>query len=290
VTPDVPVSAAVAIGGAGLAIAVGAIVWAQFQLRAARRSFDEATRMKTEFVSTISHELRTPLTSIAGFAEALQETWGSLGSAEITEFLGIMTREAEHLSTLVEDILVLPRLDAGRLEVNPEIMDLSALTAELVESVFAPGHDREVDLNVPTGIKVFADPQRVGQVIRNLLANAMHHGGNEIAIEGSYSGTHYLLVISDNGDGIPAERRELVFDQFEQGLEGSNSNKNGAGLGLPIARRLSRQMGGELWCEARFPTGVRFCVTFPLSDNRQGHEIGSEAMLSAANPDRFSWR
>jgi signal transduction histidine kinase len=287
---EVSVVAAMAIGGAGLLIAVGSVVWAQFQLRAARRSFEETTRMKTEFVSTISHELRTPLTSIAGFAEALQQTWGSLGSSEITEFLDIMTREAEHLSTLVEDILVLPRLDAGRLEVNPEIMDLSALAAELVESVFAPGHYREVDLNVPTGVKVFADPKRAGQVIRNLLANAMHHGGREIAIEGSYSGTHYLLVVSDNGKGIAADRREVVFDQFVQGRDGSGSNANGAGLGLPIARRLARQMGGELWCEARFPTGVRFCVTFPLSDNGEGHEIGPKEMLSAANPERFSWR
>lgn len=287
---DVSVLVALAIGVGGLVIAAGSVVWAQLQLRAARGSFDEATRMKTEFVSTISHELRTPLTSIAGFAEALQETWGSLGSAEITEFLGIMTREAEHLSTLVEDILVLPRLDAGRLEVNPKIMDLSALTAELVESVFAPGHDQEVELHAPTGVKVFADPKRAGQVIRNLLANAMHHGGKEIAIEGSYAGTHYLLVISDNGYGIAAEQRELVFDQFEQGRGGFNSNKAGAGLGLSIARRLSRQMGGDLWCEARFPTGVRFCVTFPLSENLQGDEIGPEAVSSAANPERFSWR
>ena len=286
---DVSVLAALAIGGAGLPIAAGSVVWAQLQMRAARSSFDEATRMKTEFVSTISHELRTPLTSIAGFAEALQETWGSLGSAEIMEFLGIMTREAEHLSTLVEDILVLPRLEAGRLEVDPEIMDLSALTAELVESVFAPGHDRELDMALPTGVKVFADPKRAGQVIRNLLANAMNHGGEEIAIEGSYAGTHYLVVISDNGSGIAADRRELVFEQFEQ-REGSNSNKSGAGLGLPIARRLSRQMGGDMWCEARFPTGVRFCVTFPLAENSQGHEIGSDAVFSAANPERFSWR
>ncbi len=287
---NIPVVVALGIGAFGVFLAVGSVVWAQLQMRTARNSFDEATRMKNEFVSTISHELRTPLTSIAGFAEALQETWGSLGSSEIKEFLGIMTREAEHLSTLVEDILVLPRLDAGRLEVHPEIMDLSALTGELVDSVFAPGHDKVVDLNVPTGVKVYADPKRSGQVIRNLLANAMNHGGEEIAIEGSYAGTHYLLVVSDNGAGVPHDLREVVFDQFEQGHEGSSSNKDGAGLGLPIARRLTRQMGGDLWCESRFPTGVRFCATFPLSENHRGSEIGSEAVLSAANPDRFSWR
>ena len=287
---NVPVALALGVGALGVLLAVGSIVWAQLQLRTARKSFEEASRMKNEFVSTISHELRTPLTSIAGFAEALQETWGTLGSSEIKEFLGIMTREAEHLSTLVEDILVLPRLDAGRLEIHPEIMDLSDLTGELVDSVFAPGHDKAVDLNVPTGVKVFADPKRAGQVIRNLLANALNHGGKEIAIEGSYVGTHYLLVVSDNGGGIPHELREIVFDQFEQARGGHNSNKNGAGLGLPIARRLTRQMGGDLWCESRFPTGVRLCVTFPLSENHRAAEIGSEAVLSAANPDRFSWR
>lgn len=246
---------------AGVVVGAGGILWGRYRERAARLSFERADRMRTGFVNTVSHELRTPLTSIAGFATTLREDFDTLEPAEADEFLGIICREVDHLSSLVEDILVMPRLETGKLELHPRVMDLSSLVDELVAAVFPPAHGKDVHVAIPSGVKVYADPKRVGQIVRNLLANARTHGGPQIAVEGQYQGSHYQLVVSDNGPGVPRERRQEIFAEFERG----GADVGGIGLGLPIALRLSRQMGGDLWFEPRFPTGSRFFVTFPLS-------------------------
>jgi signal transduction histidine kinase len=220
--------------------------------------------MRMGFVNTVSHELRTPLTSIGGFASTLRRDWSELSDQDIDEFLDIICREVDHLSTLVEDILVVPSLESESLDLEPEVMDLSEMVDELVAAVFAPGHGKDLVITIPAGIKVYSDAKRVGQIVRNLLANAAKHGGRQIAIEGQYVGTHYELVVSDDGAGIPRESRRAIFEEFEKGL-GGDTRSGGIGLGLPIAQRLSRQMGGDLWFEPRFPAGSRFFVTFPLS-------------------------
>ena len=271
--------------GGGLAV-VG-VGWAALRARAARLSFERADRMRTEFVNTVSHEFRTPLTSIAGFSSALRTGWHDLAADEIDEFLGIIWTEAEHLSTLVEDILVVPRLEAGRLYLQPVVMDLSALVDEILKVVFSPGHGKELMLTIPNEVKVYADPRRVGQIIRNLLSNARNHGGAQVAIDGQYLGTHYQLAISDTGVGIEPELREVIFEEFERGAGADVTG--GIGLGLPIAQRLARQMGGDLGFEPRFPSGSRFFVTFPLSAGMAGAEATSEDIRNASSRSGFAW-
>lgn len=273
---------------AGLLIAVGGLLWSRWREREARVSFERADRMRTEFVNTVSHELRTPLTSIAGFTQTLRDGWDDLSAEEVDEFLTIIGREADHLSTLVEDILVVPRLESGRLDLAPMVMDLSQLVDELLEAVFPPGHGKDLHVAIPSGVKVFADPKRVGQIVRNLLANARTHGGEQIAVEGQYLGTHYLLAVSDNGAGIPRERRAAIFSDFEKGIGGDGST-GGIGLGLPIAQRLARQMGGDLWFEPRFPSGSRFFVTFPLSAGASSLEEHLSEIHVVAPRSGFSW-
>jgi signal transduction histidine kinase len=273
---------------AGALVAVGSVLWAARQRKVAERNFHSASRLKNEFVSMVSHELRTPLTSIAGFAEALRDTDAGLSAAERQEFLTIICREAEHLSTIVEDILVVPRIEAGRLDLAPLVMDISEVVEELVPTVFPPGHDRDIQVYVPAGVKVYADPKRVGQIVRNLLANAGTHGGKSIGVEGTYIGTHYQLTVSDNGSGVPTERRAAIFQQFEQGTTGDSRDNPGMGLGLPIARKLAQQMGGELWFEPRFPVGSRFCVSFPLSVTHVG-AMNRAMVASAVDTSGLSW-
>ncbi len=271
-----------------LLTAVGAVAWAIRQRTVAVRTYHGANRLKNEFVSMVSHELRTPLTSIAGFAEALRDRDDELVAGEREEFLTIICREAEHLSTLVEDILVVPRIEAGRLDLSSRVMDVSEVVAELVPAVFPPGHRLDIQVSVPKGVKVYADPKRVGQIIRNLLANARNHGGQSIAVEGTYIGTHYQLTVSDNGPGVPADRRTAIFEPFEQGSTGDSRQHSGMGLGLPIARRLAQHMGGELWYESRFPTGSRFCVSFPLSQTHVG-AMNKAMVASAVDTSGLSW-
>ncbi len=222
-----------------------------------------ANRLKDEFVSMASHEFRTPLTSIAGFVEALRDGWPRLAQAEIDEFLALAHTQTVHLSQLVEDVLVIPRLEAGRLPFDLRSFELRPVVQQVV-SVLLPAEGREVEVAIPGGVRIHADPQRVSQVLRNLVENAIKYGGDQILIEGDPGGDHYRLVVADNGPGVPQASRHRIFDVFEQATKGDARTDRGMGLGLPIARRLTEAMGGELWHENRFPTGARFCVRLPL--------------------------
>ncbi len=222
-----------------------------------------AVQIKDEFVSMVSHELRTPLTSIAGFTDTLRETWAGLDDNEVEEFLHIMRRETSHLANLVEDILVIPRLEAGRLKLEPIEIDLRRHSFETAEIVFQDG-TADFSVAIPGGVIVEADEVRLKQILRNLLENARKYGGDQVLVEGEARGDMYQLIVSDNGPGIAETDRDRIFDHFEQGSKGDARSDSGVGLGLPIARKLARAMGGDLWFEPRFPTGSRFCVTVKL--------------------------
>ena len=232
--------------------------------REVRRLSDEAHTIKNDFVAMISHELRTPLTSIAGFADALLQSWEELPQAEIREFLTIINRQSIYLGDLVEDVLVIPRLEANRLRLDPELFDLGDLMKDVAQMVFPSGGTKTSLVSLPDGVRVYADRRRVQQIIRNLMENARKYGGDQVMVEGFVMGDQYLTIISDNGPGVPDDESRKVFEHFEQVSKGDARESTGIGLGLPIARRLARVMGGDVWYERRFPTGARFCYSLPL--------------------------
>ncbi len=223
-----------------------------------------AVELKDEFVSMVSHEFRTPLTSIAGFSETLRANWPDLEDEEISEFLIIMRQEAHHLSNLVEDILVIPRIEAGRLRLRPQEFDLAGEIAATSRLVFADT-GTEVNSAIPGGVMVNADRGRTSQILRNLLDNARKYGGDSVEIEGEAGTDVYTVTVSDNGPGIPEGDWERVFEHFEQIDKGDSRESEGVGLGLPIARRLARAMGGDVWYAPRFPTGASFQFSMGLS-------------------------
>lgn len=228
------------------------------------RLSEEADTLKNDFVAMVSHELRTPLTTIAGFADILVGSWEDLPREEVNEFLGIIHRQSIYLGDLVEDVLVIPRLEANRLPLDPELFDLGDLIEDVALMVFPSGEKKTSLVSLPDGVRVFADPRRVQQVMRNLMENARKYGGDQIMIEGFVMGDQYLVIISDNGPGVPDQETRRVFENFEQLSKGNTREALGIGLGLPIARRLARAMGGDVWYERRFPTGARFCYSLPL--------------------------
>ena len=232
--------------------------------REVRRLSDEAHTIKNDFVAMISHELRTPLTSIAGFADTLLASWEELPRDEVVEFLSIINRQASYLGDLVEDVLVIPRLEADRLTLDPSLFDLGDLIDDVGQMVFPGGGEKTALVSLPDGVRVLADRRRVHQIIRNLMENARKYGGEQIMVEGFVMGDQYLIVISDNGPGVPDQEMLKVFETFEQISKGDSRESTGIGLGLPIARRLARAMGGDVWYERRFPTGARFCYSLPL--------------------------
>jgi signal transduction histidine kinase len=230
----------------------------------ARQEAEEAKHIKNDFVAMVSHELRTPLTSIAGFAETLAMSWQELSTAEIDEFLGYIRKQSQYLGDLVEDVLVIPRLEAGRLRFRPEMFDLGQLVHDVANMLFPTGGGREAAVSLPMGVRMQADPKRVQQVVRNLLENARKYGGDQVLVEGFAHGEQYVLVVSDNGPGVPDGSANQIFEHFEQLSKGDSRSSSGIGLGLPIARRLARAMGGDVWYERRFPTGSRFCFSLPV--------------------------
>jgi signal transduction histidine kinase len=225
---------------------------------------EEAHSLKNDFVAMVSHELRTPLTSIAGFADTLVHSWQDLPEDEVDEFLAIINRQSIYLGDLVEDVLVIPRLESDRLRFQPELFDLGDLIEDVAKMVFPNGGKKTSLVSLPDGVRVKADRRRVQQVIRNLMENARKYGGDQIMVEGFVLGDQYLVVVSDNGPGVPDPEVQKVFEKFEQVSKGDAREATGIGLGLPIARRLARAMGGEVWYERRFPTGARFCYSLPL--------------------------
>lgn len=267
-------------------LGVAAVAWAwritasgRAREREVRRLSEEAHTIKNDFVALVSHELRTPLTSIAGFADTLVESWRDLPPEEVDEFLNIINRQSMYLGDLVEDVLVIPRLEANRLKLEPELFDLGDLIRDVADMVFPNGGRKNSLVSLPDGVRVLADRRRVHQIVRNLMDNAHKYGGDQIMVEGFVMGDQYLIIISDNGPGVPDDETRKVFENFEQVSKGDARESSGIGLGLPIARRLARVMGGDVWYERRFPTGSRFCYALPLrrrSFLSDAEEIGEQ--------------
>ncbi len=260
---------AVAVFLAAVAVSLLASTRAVHEARSAQHVAFETERraaaMRNEFVSMVTHELRTPLTNIAGFALTIHDNWRDLDPAEIEEFLRIIVGEAEHLGNLVEDVLAIPRLEAGRLLMDVTDFPLRPAAYKIADLIFPAGGTKSASVAVGGNVHVTADPNRVEQVLRNLLENARKYGGDQVTVDATRDGDHYLVVISDNGTGVPLEYRELIFQPFEQVSSGNTRTEAGFGLGLAVSKHLVEAMGGRIWYEPGFPVGARFCFTLPAS-------------------------
>lgn len=195
---------------------------------------------KDEFIATVSHELRTPLTGILGYLELLRSPLEA-SDEERDEMVTIASREAADLTNLIDDLLVIGKVDRGALVTARVPVALPAQVAQVLEGL-------RLSDGIPVignDVRAVGDPHRVRQVIRNLVSNALKYGGADITIRSSYDGDQALLVVSDNGDGVPLGAAERVFEPYERahsapGVTGS------MGLGLAVSLRLARAMDGDL--------------------------------------------
>jgi signal transduction histidine kinase len=240
----------------------------------------ELDRMKSEFVSVVSHELRTPLTSILGYTELLQAR--EFPAHERRELIDTVWKQASHLSNLVEDLLNVSRLDAGRIALSRWALPLSQLvkelTAQLNKALDQSRHRLLFDVNehLPP---VYADRDRVRQILGNLLSNAIKYSpqGGEIVLRADILRTPppsapplpsepvMLITVSDPGIGIPAEELPRIFERFYR-VDNSNTRKiGGTGLGLAITQALVELHGGRIWVESTPGEGSTFFFTLPLA-------------------------
>ena len=237
----------------------------ELQRRAGER--DQLERMKDEFVLTASHELRSPLTSVQGFAELLllEREKLSPGQAETVEVILDNTR---HLVRLLNDLLDLARSDAGRLTIRPEPTGAASLIEEAVRTMRAQFDAREQDLRLQIEAdlpEVEADPDRIRQVLVNLLTNANEYcpRGAQIEVKARRAGAEVEIEVTDNGPGIPAEQLEHIFERFTRGDAGETQRVGGTGLGLAISKSLIELHGGAIGAESTPGGGSTFRIRLP---------------------------
>ncbi|MEN8234324.1 MAG: HAMP domain-containing sensor histidine kinase [Actinomycetota bacterium] len=208
--------------------------------REAERRLQDLVDSKDQFVATISHELRTPLTAVVGIAEELRNADGSIDEAERSELLDLVAEQSHEVTRIVDDLLVVARTDAGNLMIEAQPVDLAAETATAVQAIDS-GIAIET-LGTPT---VFADPQRVRQIIRNLVTNAQRYGGPDIRVAIRDEGNRGVVEVRDDGEPLPPASRTEIFEPYARAKQRAGVTAS-VGLGLTVSRRLARHMGGDL--------------------------------------------
>jgi signal transduction histidine kinase len=259
------------------------------ELAEANDRLRELDRLKSRFLSSVSHELRTPLTSILGFSQIilrdleravlplLPESGNARAKADrICTNVGVIRREGERLTRLINGVLDLARIESGRMEWRDTWVGLSSCIEQAVQ-VVEGASDRNPDVMLKVQAesslpKIFADPDRIVQVLVNLLNNAFKFTRNgEVRVSAGKGDTGELEVsVSDTGPGMPPEELDSVFERFHQ-VEGREGRPVGTGLGLAICREIVEHYGGRIRAESRIGRGCRFVFILPAGDS--GREL-----------------
>lgn len=246
---------------------------ARLEAEKAQLVAEQANRSKADFLGTMSHELRTPLNAIAGYVELLQLGVHGALSGEQQRDLERIARNQRHVTNLLSDVLNFARLEAGRVQFECRRVQVAALLHDL-EGLVPPGLvGRKDDLRIrPCGdaLSIWADPDRTMQVLLNLVVNALKHTPDhtrvEVLCDESPATAHLPFVairVRDEGQGIPPEKLDAIFEPFIQATRRKAGSREGLGLGLAIARDLARGMGGDLTVESQIDRGSTFTLTLP---------------------------
>jgi len=240
------------------------------ELKAANERLTELDRMKDDFISTVTHELRTPLTSIRAFAEILLDD-PDLAVAERQRFLGIIARETERLTRMINEVLDLAKIESGKAEWNVTDVDLAEVIDDAVATTSQLFREKQVELRArvePDLPRVPVDRDRILQVLLNLLSNAVkfcERSDSRVEIAARREGDEVRVAVTDNGPGISARDQEMIFEKFKQVGDTLTEKPQGTGLGLPISRQIIEYFGGRLQVESRLGHGSTFSFTLPLS-------------------------
>ena len=255
------------------------------RMAALRTIAEDAQRAKTAFVANVSHEFRTPLNMIIGLVDLMVETpaiYDVILSPKMRDDLRVVYRNCEHLANMIDDVLDLSRLEAGRLALHRERVDLHEIVDSCVAAVYPLLEKKglSVTVTLPEGFpKVYCDRTRIKQVVLNLLSNAARFtevGGIDIVV--ARRDQQVVVSVADTGPGILAEDAGRIFEPFYQGSHQLWRDKGGSGLGLSISRRFVELHGGRMWLEGDREAGTCFVFALPISPPvehvaRPGHQI-----------------
>jgi signal transduction histidine kinase len=241
---------------------------ANSELALRNQEVERANRLKSEFLANMSHELRTPLNAIIGFSDLLAEEKAGALQTKQKHFVGHISAGAHHLLKLINEVLDISKIEAGRIELEPESFSAAVALGEVM-SVISPlaiNKKIQVDSRVGDDMTVFADRIRFKQILYNILSNALKFtpelGKTWVEAFHEPDGT-VSFSIGDTGIGIPLEEQKAIFDEFHQVSDATKSIKEGVGLGLAITRRLVELSGGRIWVQSEPGKGSTFCFTLP---------------------------
>jgi PAS domain S-box-containing protein len=275
-------------------LAVGIASWASIALENAALyiGVQEASRLKDEFLATLSHELRTPLNAILGYARMIRS--GIVPPEKQRKAVETIERNATSLTQIVEDVLDVSRIISGKLRLNVQPVDLPDVVRHSIEGVIPAADAKGVSIDVvldPLAAPIFGDPERLQQVVWNLMTNAVKftNRGGRVHVQLCRVNAHIEFTVSDTGIGIPPAFLPHVFERFRQASAGTTRERGGLGLGLAIARQLVEMHGGTI--SAKSPgegKGSTFSIRFPVMIVKPETPIDSHPHKQSHDPERIA--
>ena len=267
------------------------------ELSLRNQEVERANRLKSEFLASMSHELRTPLNTILGFSELLSEESAGVLNEKQKRFLTHIQRDAGHLLELINDVLDLSKIEAGRLELRLENFAMAVAAAEVLTSIRPLAANKAITLDsaLDTQLVLHADRLRFKEILFNLLSNAIKFTpqSGRVWVESSLVDGSVCIMVGDTGIGISAEDQHAIFDSFRQVSATTKGVREGTGLGLAITKRLVEHHGGKIWVESEPGKGSRFSFTIPLGEAQPEAAAAPESSISSvilvASPVA-SWR
>ncbi len=254
----------------------------------ARAAAEAASASKSTFLASVSHELRTPLTSVVGFSKLVRKRFREVvepalapeavardpklarAVRQIDENLGIMAGEGDRLTAMINDVLDLQKIEAGRMDFRREPVDLVGVVDQACAAVSAlfetSGLELRRDVPAGAGPIVTGDPNRLIQVVINLLSNAVKFtAAGSVTVRLAVAGDEAVVSVADTGAGIAEADRDRVFEAFAQAGDPLTDKPRGTGLGLPISREIVEEHGGRMWLESELGRGSTFAFALPLA-------------------------
>lgn len=232
----------------------------------------EQERRKDEFIRVASHELKTPVTSLKGFTRLLTQRLTNSGDEEALRFLGRMDGQIDRLTNLVNDLLNITKMQNGRLEYRMQIFDLMELVQEAVENIRGTTQTHHLLLEGTVAAPVYGDRDRIGQVLTNLLTNAIKYskGAERVIVGMAIHEREVVVSVQDFGIGISQENQPKIFEQFYQVSEADGATYPGLGIGLYISRNIIERHQGRICVQSRKGEGSTFSLYLPLAEDATG--------------------